>query len=417
MAVHDGKLIEVDEARRRLADVSVPLGVERVPLAAALYRTVAETVYADSALPPFDRAAMDGYALASADTRSAPGWLPVAGMTQAGDVPGPLMPGTARRIFTGAPIPAGADTVLEQEAVLDDGGGRVHISRAVASGRNIMARGHEVPMGQVVLTRGSRMGSHSLGLLAATGRQDVTVFRSVTVAVVEVGSELGEPGGPLAPAHIYPVHRVFIPSAVAEWGGMTVMTVTVPDDRDAIADALLRATETAQVVFTTGGTSVGLFDFLPEVLTQVGTLLFWRVAMHPGKAVAAARRGDRLIVSLSGNPGAAYTSFMALVAPWWAAQHQGTLCERWVSGPLSEAYPKPTRESRYLRVRFNGAGWTWKALPQGADVLTAYAEADGFAVIPAGTERLAAGDLVNVWLPSGMGGRWPRWDGRSVAVE
>lgn len=411
MAAERGKLIEVSEAERRLARVSVPLAVERVPLAQALYRTAAETVVAESPLPPFDRAAMDGYAFASQDTQDAPSWFDVAGMTQAGAVPGPLTPGTARRIFTGAPLPAGSDAVLEQEAVVADGDTRVYLSRPVTAGRNVMARGHEVPVGRAVLTQGSRIGSHGVGLLAATGRTDVAVFRPLTVAVVEVGSELGEPGRPLMPAHIYPVHRVFIPSLVAEWGGVTVCTVTVPDDREAIRKAIVRATEAAQVVFTTGGTSVGLFDYLPDVLGELGELLFWRVAMHPGKAVAAARRNGRLIVSLSGNPGAAYTSFMALVAKWWAGQHHGRFRERWVNGLLSEEYPKPTRESRYLRVRFNGSGWTWQGLPQGADVLTAYSEADGFAVIPAGTSRVGRENPIRVWLPTGMGGRVPWWEG------
>lgn len=399
-------MISVGDAQARLQEVRPALGRERVPVASALGRTLAEPLATPFPLPPFDRAAMDGYAVRAADV-TAGVVLPVAGRTLAGDPPGQLAPGCAWRIFTGAPIPADADTVVEQEAVRVTADGAA-FARPAPLGRNIMRQGHERVAGSMVAAEGDRLTVAHLGLLASVGIADTVVWTRPRVAVVEVGSELMSAGAVLGPGHIYGVHRVWIPAAVAEWGGQVVSVVHAPDDRGAIARAVDDALEVADLVLTTGGVSVGDADFLPEVLAELATPLFWRVAMHPGRAVAAACRRDRLIVALSGNPGAAYLSAMVLVAPWWAYVHGGRLVERQSIEPLVGGFPRPTREPRYLAVR-RVLGGVAADLPTGADVLTSYLYADGLAIVPAGSPVVPSGTAVSYWEMPGVGGMTPRW--------
>ncbi len=399
-------LISVGDAQERLQEVRPALGRERVPVASALGRTLAEPLSTPIPLPPFDRAAMDGYAVRAADV-AAGAVLPVAGRTLAGDSPGRLAPGRAWRVFTGAPIPANADSVVEQEAVRGGAGGVV-FGRPVPVGRNIMRQGHERLAGATVAAVGDRLTVAHLGLLASAGIDDMLVWARPRVAVVEVGSELAPAGAALGPGHIYGVHRVWIPAAVAEWGGQVVSVVHVPDDRADIGRAVDNALGVADLVLTTGGVSVGDADFLPDVLAELATPLFWRVAMHPGRAVAAARRRDRLIVALSGNPGAAYLSAMVLVAPWWAYVHGGRLVGRQSVEPLIGGFPRPTREPRYLSVR-RVPGGVAADLPTGADVLTSYLHADGLAIVPAGAPVVPSGTAVSYWETPGVGGMSPRW--------
>lgn len=402
-------MVSVEEALSRLYTVRPILEPEEVPVAAALGRTLAEPVRAPVDLPPFTRAAMDGFALAAADTAFAPVVLPIRGETAAGSPPTRLEPGTAHRIWTGAPLPEGADAVLEQEAA-EAAGGAVRIARPVAAGRNVMPRGHEVAAGRTVFAAGERLSSTHLALLASLGLRTVTVRRPPRVAVLQTGAELAEAGVPLAPGHIYATHGVWLSALVREWGGEPVAVETVGDDAAVIARRLEVLASAADFVLVTGGTSVGRFDHVPAVLEQLTDRLFWWVRMHPGRAVAAGRRGRTLVLALSGNPGAAMTTWLVLAAPWWAAVHGGRLADRSERLPLRDAYPKPSREPRYLRVRRRSDGLDWD-LPQGSDVLTAYLEADGFAVLPEGPP-VGAGTVVPYWEPTGMGGRWPRWFGR-----
>lgn len=399
-------MVSIPEALARLMAVRPALVRERVPVAAALGRTLAEPLFTRLPLPPFDRAAMDGYAVRAADV-SQGAVLPVAGRTLAGDPPGRLAPGAAWRIFTGAPMPAGADTVVEQEAVTLSPNGAA-FERTAALGRNIMRQGHEHPAGAPVAAVGERLTVAHLGLMASAGIAELLVWSRPRVAVVEVGSELESAGTGLGPGRIYGVHRVWIPAAAAEWGGQVVSVVHAPDDRAIIGRAVDDALDLADLVLTTGGVSVGDADFLPDVLAQQATPLFWRVAMHPGRAVAAARRRNRLIVALSGNPGAAYLSAMVLLAPWWAAVHGGRLAGRWSVEPLIGGFPRPTREPRYLCVR-RVPGGVAANLPASADVLTSYLYADGLAIVPAGAPAVASGTPVSYWETPGVGGLSPRW--------
>ncbi len=402
----ENRLLSVEEAEARLQSVKPALGCEAVGLADALGRTLAEPVEAALALPPFDRAAMDGYAVRAADA-AAGGPLPIAGKTLAGEPGGVLPPGAAWRIFTGAPVPVGADAVVEQEAAALAAGG-VLLARVPRPGRNIMRQGHERMAGALVAAAGDRLTVAHLGLLAAVGAGRVVVWARPRVAVVEVGSELRAPGERLAPGQIYGVHRLWVPAAVAEWGGAVASVAHVPDDPQAIAEELEGGLARADLVVVTGGVSVGEADFVPGVLERHAEPLFWRVAMHPGKAVAAAHRGQQLVMALSGNPGAAYLSAMVLLAPWWAALHGGRLVGRWSTEPLVDGFGRPTREPRYLGVR-RVAGGVAADLPQSADVLTTYLHASGLARVPADSPAVEPGTPLPFWETPGIGGLAPRW--------
>jgi molybdopterin molybdotransferase len=404
--------LQVAQAANLLSTVRIRLRTERVPIAEAAGRTLAEAVRAGVPLPPFSRAAMDGYALRAQDTEAAPTTLPVAGRTLAGDPPGALAAGQAWRIFTGAPMPEGADAVLEQEAVTESAGA-IRLLRPVAAGRNVMGRGHEHSQGATLLWAGQRLTPLHLGLMAGVGVGEVAVWSRPLVAILEVGSEIADPGAGLSPGHIYSVHRGWLPAWIRDWGGEVTRFDTVPDDRARISEAVDQALQVAQVVITTGGVSVGDADFLPEVLTRVASRLFWRVAMHPGKAVAAARREDRLVLALSGNPGAALTSWLVLAAPWWAAQFGGVPRERRATLALENGFGKPTREARYLRVGRTESGMV--ALAQDADAISTMAETDGFALVPENSPAVAPGTPLAYWEPTGMGGRSAMWDGKSHA--
>jgi molybdopterin molybdotransferase len=398
----------VAAARERLGAVRPPLSVEWVPTVEAVGRTVAAPVHARVALPPFARAAMDGYAVRTEDLSRLDTVLPVGGRTLAGEPPGQMLPHQAWRIFTGAPLPVGADAVVEQEAV-ELLGPRVRVSRAVRAGRNVMPQGHELPDGGRLVDVGERLSVLHLGVLAAAGLERVPVWQRPAVAIVEVGSELEPLGAVLAPGHIYGVHRVWLPAAVREFGGEVRSVVSVADEPQAITQALEQAWASAPLVITTGGVSVGDADFLPDILARVATRLFWRVAMHPGKAVAAAHQGyERLAIALSGNPGAAFLSWLVLVSPWWAAWHRGQLAVPHAVLPLVDGFDRPTRETRYLRVK-RGADGIYVSPSQSADALTSYLVADGLAVVPEQSPPVAPGTLLPFCQPPGMGGREPAW--------
>lgn len=406
--------VSVDEARQLLATVQPRLRRQTLRLDRALGRTLAEAMDAPIDLPPFSRAAMDGYALRASDTESAPVTLPVVGIQAAGDAPCTLGAGSAMRIFTGAMIPSGADTVIEQEVVQADRH-HVKIARPILCGRNIMAKGHEIGRGERVFGVGERLTSTHIALLASLGIETVKVWSRLRVAILQTGSELVTAGRTLLSGQIYETHARWLPALVNEWGGRVTALDSTPDNPDRIRLLLERLADNADLVLITGGTSVGTHDYVPDVLDALGHRLFWRVSMHPGKAVVAGSRDHTLMLGLSGNPGAAMTSWLVLGAPWWASAHQARLWQRLYQLPLENCYPKLSREPRYLRVRRSAEGLRWD-LPQGADVLTAYLEADGFAILPPGG-RLEADTLVPYWEPTGMGGRYPRWMAADADLE
>ncbi|NMP21973.1 gephyrin-like molybdotransferase Glp [Sulfobacillus harzensis] len=384
--------ISVDEARALLlARISTALRRTDTPLNEALGRVLADDIQAPSDWPPFSRAAMDGYAFRSANT---PGTFQVVGTLYAGAVwTKPLMPGEALRIMTGAPIPEGADTVLEQERVTE--GPVIAVLNQVRPGRNIMVRGHEYRLGDPVIPAGTRLGPLDVGQLAALGIDRVPTVLPPRVTVLSTGDEVASTTvRPLKPGQIYDANGALLAALYAETFGCRVRRLHVPDQKRRLIAALEKVAPASDLIITTGGVSVGAHDYIPTLMEDRYQRLFWRVDMHPGKAAAAALVHDGTIwLGLSGNPGAMLTEWYLLVAPITAQIAGWSWPERRVRGRLARPYSKPTRETRYLKAHFRrDPEGLWFDLidNQSSDAIRSFRDADGLVIVPHESPALPA---------------------------
>ena len=310
-------MLRVEEAQRRvMADVS-PLEPERRGLLDAVGRVLAEQIVAGRALPPWDNSAMDGYAVRAAEVTSPGVELPISDTIPAGD-PGdrPLASGSAARIFTGAPMPPGADTVIMQEDA-ERTGDRVRFGVAAVSGRHVRRRGSDVEPGAAVLGVGRVVSPADVALLASLGRSQVEVVRAPVVAVLTSGDELvaldaGEPG----PGRIVDGNSWALAAAVRQLGCVARIHPIIPDDA-AATEAALASAARADVLLCTGGVSVGDYDFVGDALRALSgdAFGFWKVAIKPGKPLAFGRIGHCLAFGLPGNPMSALVTFELFVRP------------------------------------------------------------------------------------------------------
>lgn len=393
--------IGIEDAITLLMTHTRPISrIEKVPLRRALGRIVAEPLQALYDEPPFPRAAMDGYAFRAQDT---PGTLRVVGTVFAGKPwERPWHPGDALRIMTGAPVPPGFDTVLEQEAV--SAGETIAVLKPVSSYRNIMRQGHQYHFGDTVMVPGTHLTPLRIGQCASLGLADVAVFAPAQVTVLVTGDELQTPGRPLKPGYIYDTNGPLL-QALLNSRGMEVTRRHVKDDPKKLWQALesARASQTSLVI-TTGGASVGQKDYLPAILERHYRRLFWRIDMHPGKAMAAGLLKDDLpIIALSGNPGAMLTAWYLILLPLLSHLTHSTFHIKEVSGRLARPYPKPTRETRYLKARFQGQGGNllFDVIEnQSADALESFVQADGLVVVPHQSPPVDTDVILRgLWLP------------------
>jgi molybdopterin molybdotransferase len=298
-------LISVEEALARvLASVASPLAAESVALEDALGRTLAEDVRALRTQPPFANSAMDGYALIAADAAATPARLKVIGESAAGrGFEGVVKPGEAVRIFTGAPMPAGADTVLIQENARREGDALI-VDALEAPGRNVRAAGLDFHDGERLLAAGRRLTPRDLALAAAANHARLNVRRRPRVAILATGDELVRPGAARGPAQIVASNNYAVAGVVAASGGEPVDLGIAADDRQALAKSFARAAELkADVLVTLGGASVGDYDLVQQALIESGLELgFWRIAMRPGKPLMHGRLGEMKVLGLPGNP-------------------------------------------------------------------------------------------------------------------
>lgn len=305
-------MLTVEEALARVMARIPRNGTERVPLDAASGRVLAEPVYAQDDLPPWAGSAMDGYAVQAADV---PGELEVLETVAAGKMPTQVVrAGTATRIMTGAPVPAGADAVVmvEETSMV---GARVHIRSAVSVGQNIRPAGSEVARGQQVLVAGAVLGFGAIGVLAALGRPSVLVAVRPRVGLLSTGDEVVEPGFALGPGQIWSSNLHALAALCRDAGVEPVYLGNVGDNPEALGQAFRRAM-LCDVVVSTGGVSVGDFDHVKDVMTELGVAIdFWRVAMKPGKPLAYGFIGERPIFGLPGNPVSCMVNFLQFVRP------------------------------------------------------------------------------------------------------
>jgi molybdopterin molybdotransferase len=311
-------LLPVEDALRHiLASAPVPLEAETVALATAYGRTLAAALGARRTQPPADVSAMDGYALQAADISSLPRGLGVIGTSAAGHgFRGIVGPGEAVRIFTGAPIPAGADTVLIQENTRREGD-RVIVLEGETKGRNIRAAGLDFKQGEILLALGRRMGASELALAAAMNHAEVTVTRKARVALIATGDELVMPGENPGPDQIV-ASNTFAVAAYAQAAGAEVIDLGIAADTYAALEAAIRAARAAKadILVTVGGASVGDHDLVQSALAREGMELgFWRIAMRPGKPLMHGRLGDMRILGLPGNPVSAIVCAVLFLVP------------------------------------------------------------------------------------------------------
>lgn len=309
-------MISVSEAIERLLSGCETLpGMESCALGDALGRTLAEDVSAGIDVPPADNSAMDGYALRHADYKSLGGTLPLSQRIVAGVRPQPLQAGTAARIFTGAEIPAGADTVVMQEhcEAAEDS---VTITRKPFQGANIRPRAQDIQAGEQILTAGHRLRAQDLGLIASLGIAEVPSFRHLKVAVVSTGSELVEPGAKANPGQIYNSNRYMINGMLEAWGCEPVDLGIVPDDPQAVRDILSRAANDADLIISSGGVSVGEEDHVKNAVESLGGIDLWKVAIKPGKPFAWGNVAGTPFLGLPGNPGSVWVTLLILARPY-----------------------------------------------------------------------------------------------------
>jgi molybdopterin molybdotransferase len=384
-------LLSVDEALDHLLHAAQPVqAIEDALTMDALGRVLATSLISPIAVPPYDNSAMDGYAVRAAElhpkemTR-----LQVSQRIPAGTMGTPLAQHTAARIFTGAPIPAGADAVVMQEDTrqTDD---IVAISRAVSAGTNIRLAGEDIAAGATILQGGTRLGPQHIGLAASVGMARVPVYRKLRIATFFTGDELVMPGEALAPGQIYNSNRFTLNSLLRSLGFVPIDLGTVPDSLEATVAVLKQAAQEADVIITSGGVSVGEEDYVKAAVERVGSIDMWRIAMKPGKPLAFGQIENAAFIGLPGNPVSVFVTFCLFARPF-LLRSQGVMNVTprsfWVEANFD--WLKPDRRREYLRARLEPGtdGVSRAALfpHQGSGVLTSTVWGDGLINCPAGT--------------------------------
>ena len=376
-----GELMPVEVALARLlalAEAAPILGTESVLLAASEGRVLAHDLISSLDLPPWPNSAMDGYALNMADWSGEP--LMVSQRIFAGAAPQPLAPGTCARIFTGAPVPAGANCVEMQENAQVQADGRVVFTHALRAGQNIRPQGQETTIGEVVLSAGTRLGPIEQGLAASLGCAALEVIRRVKVAVLSTGDELVEPGLPLGPGQIYNSNRVLLCSWLTRLGCEVVDAGILPDDLAATRQRLgeLGAVD---LILSTGGVSVGEADFLGIALREEGELALWKLAIKPGKPLTCGHFRGVPVIGLPGNPASTLVTFALLARPY-LLRLQGVQAVEPLKFqvPAGFVWPKAGNRREYLRGRLEqGRAVIYKN--QSSGVLRSAAWAEGLVEI------------------------------------
>ena len=396
-------MLSVEEAQSFLLANARPLAeVQTVETAASLGRVLAASQVSPIDVPGYDNSAMDGYAVRSEDVApSGTTQLVISQRISAGREGGMLNPGQAARIFTGAPMPAGADAVVMQERCRVEGR-LVCFEGPVRSGDNVRPQGNDIVRGTEVLSAGTRIRPQEMGLAASVGLATLPVFRRLRIAVLSSGDELIRPGEPLGSGKIYNSNHYLLFGLLARLGCELSDRGTVGDDLAATEEALQQAAEGADVIVTSGGVSVGEEDHMRQAVARLGRLDLWRIAVKPGKPLAYGHVYDADFLGLPGNPVSVLVTFCLFVRPFLLRrQGAGEVMPRSFRVKAGFTWQKPGVRREYLRARLvphEDGEWRAEAFPkQGSDVLTSAVWADGLVEIPEG-KLYGVGDDVS-FLP------------------
>ena len=397
-----GKTIALEEARAIIERTVRPIDrIEVIPLQQANGRVLARDVFSNADVPPFSRAAMDGYAVRAGDTtgatQAAPRVLKRVETIYTGQVPEKSIgAGECAEIATGAPMPDGADAVVMVEETDVDGRGMVSIFAAATARQNIGRQGADIQKGQRVLQNGTWLNASRVGAIAALGLTDVEVYEKPRVAILSTGNEIVDPGQPLAPGQIYDINRMTVSAVVADNGGIPVPYRTAADTLSDLTRAIDECLEQDVMVFS-GGSSVGERDLIMDVVSSKGEMLFHGIAVKPGKPTAFGRIGGKLFFGMPGYPTSCLSNAYILLAP--ALRRLARLPEQIVRSlelPLASRVVSAPGRHQFYSVRVEN-GTAVPAFKASGDI-TSMSQADGYIEIPAEVEVVEAGTPVDVKL-------------------
>lgn len=410
-------LQDPEDVRNIIASLNLKKRIEKVNLSDSLGRLLAEDVYATIDLPPFDRAAMDGYAVMAHDTFKASEdnhvILNLIERIKAGDVPAKKVePGTCSEIGTGAPIPPGADAVVmveftDSEGELNDSGGEiVKILEAVAPGTNIALRGSDMGKGKLLISKGTLISPEKIGVLSAIGMSEVPVFRKPRVAVISTGNELIKPTEELEYGKLYDINSESISAALKSCGCIPLPSTIAKDDYNSIKDKI-NEFKHADVIITSGGTSAGAGDVLRQVVEDMGQVLVHGISIKPGKPTLIGKlpddKGTIILFGLPGYPVSALTIFQVFFAPFlrtMAGFEGSDNDKKALKLKISGRYHSARGRSHIALVKIDEGFATPILKDSGA--ITAMAEADGFFVVPKNVEIIDEGEEIKVMPLSGL---------------
>ncbi|MDR0906363.1 MAG: molybdopterin molybdotransferase MoeA [Oscillospiraceae bacterium] len=398
------KSVEPAQARELILSIGTTApSTETLPLTELFGRVLAEDVYAEIPIPPFDRSPFDGYAFRGADTANAtaenPVTLKITEEIPAGSVPTvDITEGFAAKILTGAPLPNGADATVkyEQTEFTDT---TVTFTAPVKPNSDVVRAGDDVKLGALAARRGDVISPAAVGLLASLGRTEVVVYRRPRAAILNTGSELVEPGNPLPFGKIHNSSVFSLTGSLAALGIDAYNAGVVRDDPQAIADAIAENLPKCDVMFTTGGASVGDYDFAGGAADRLGAnILFWKTKLKPGGAMLASEKDGKLVLALSGNPGSALIGLLHIAAPFlFRLAGRREIQPEAVEVHLKKPYKGSTTRTRLLRGRLEisgGRAYFAEEGEQGGGALSSFHGCDLLGEIPAGSPALDAGALI-----------------------
>ena len=404
MEDYDPNSMPVEQARQLIKQFLAPVTeYATIKVQDAFHRTLAADVLSPMNVPPHDYSSMDGYAVRQADLNSDSNTLHKIGTSFAGHAfEGIVSTGECVRIMTGATIPAGCDSVVMQEQAKADGD-EIEIGSGHKCGQNIRLVGEDICQGQVVLTRGQLIRPAEMGLLASLGFAEISVYRKLKITIFSTGDELIQPGNSLSSGQIYDSNRYSLIGLLIELGVEIVDMGNIRDDKESIRAALLKASASSDAIITSGGASVGEADFIKPLLDEIGEVVFWKLAMKPGRPLAYGKIGDCHFFGLPGNPVAVMVTFLQFVRnALWVLMGQNPKPAFSFQAICTTAIKKSPGRTEYQRgilTQSNDGLWLVQTTgEQGSGILSSMSRANCFIVLPVEQGNVDKGGVVQIQL-------------------